>query len=99
MSQAQPVMLVDGEDDATLRAAIFDTIENQVRDGEPPQVATTLERLMADGMARDTALRYIGCALSVEFFEIVKNGAPFDGARYVRNLEALPTLPYDESEI
>ena len=99
MSEKHPVMLVDGEDDETLREAIFDTIENQIRDGEPAATAATLRRLMEGGMSRELALRHIGCALSVEFFEIVKNGAAFDLARYVGNLEALPQLPYDEDEI
>ncbi|MCC6710350.1 MAG: hypothetical protein IT492_22555 [Gammaproteobacteria bacterium] len=100
MSKAHPAMLLDGEnDDATLREVIFDTIENQIRDGQPPATAATLQRLMDDGMSRELALRYIGCVLSVELFEIVKHSKPFDNARYVSNLEALPELPYDEDEI
>ena len=54
---------------------------------------------MAAGEPRDNALRYIACALSVEFFEILHHDGLYEEARYVQNLQALPTLPYDESEI
>ena len=58
-----------------------------------------MQRLLASGEPRDNALRYIAWALSVEFFEILHNDARYDEARYVRNLRALPQLPYDENEI
>lgn len=99
MGEAAPKMLIDSEDDPAIHAAIFDTIENQIRDGEPAETAATLQRLMSQGLSRERALGYIGCALSVEFFEIVEHQGAFDLARYVANLRALPALPYDESEI
>ena len=99
MSQTRPMMLVESEDDPVIHQAIFDTIENQIRDREPAETAATLERLLAAGESRDIALRYIACALSVEFFEIIQHGTAFDEARYMRNLQALPALPYDENEI
>jgi len=99
MINPHPTMLLEIEDDPAIHQAIFDTIENQIRDHEPAETALTLHRLMAAGASRDTALRYIACALSVEFFEILQNESPFDEARYVRNLEALPALPYDETEL
>lgn len=99
MGKAGPTMLVESSDDAEIHQAIFDTIENQIRDHHPAETEITLQRLMAAGESREMALRYIGCALSVEFFEILENDGAFDEARYVRNLKALPALPYDESEI
>ncbi len=92
-------MLVESEDDPEVHQAIFDTIENQIRDRHPAETELTLQRLMTAGESRDNALRYIACALSVEFFEIIENEGAFDEARYVGNLKALPALPYDESEI
>lgn len=99
MLDPQPVMLIESSDDAEIHRAIVDTIENQIRDQQPAETALTLARLMAAGESREVALRYIGCVLSVEFFEILENDAVFDEARYVRNLKALPLLPYDTSEI
>ncbi|MBX9609549.1 MAG: hypothetical protein K2Y51_25290 [Gammaproteobacteria bacterium] len=100
MNDQYPRLLVDeSEDDGKVLEVIFDTIENQVRDGEPPEVAATLARLQGEGHSREQALRYIACALSVEFFEILEHGARFDGERYADNLAALPALPYDEDAI
>lgn len=92
-------MLVESEAAGEIREAIFAAIENQIRERTPPEVELALQRLMASGEPRDNALRYIACALSVEFFEILHNDALYDEVRYVRNLRALPQLPYDENEI
>ena len=99
MTDKLPTMLATSEDDPAVARAIFDTIENQIRDDDPPAADAALQRLTAAGMARDTALHFIACALSVEFFEILENDGAFDATRYAGNLDALPALPYDESEI
>ena len=98
MSDRSPALLVD-ESDAEVVRVVFDTIENQLREGDPPAVAETLARLVAAGHSRELALRHIACVLSVEFFEILEQGGRFDGERYARHLAALPDLPYDEDEI
>ena len=85
-----------GEGSDLARAAIFEVIENQIRDGIPPQVAESLRRLEAGGHSREEAMKLIGCALSVELFETMKSGKPFDEERYVNNLKNLPQLPWDE---
>ena len=99
MAKHEPTMLVESEGGPEIRQAIFDAIENQIRDRTPPEVELALARLLALGEPRDNALRYIACALSVEFFEILHNETGYDEARYVRNLQALPQLPYDENAI
>lgn len=78
------------------REAIFEVIENQIRDGKPPQVSETLRRLEAGGHSTEEAMKLISCAVSVELFEIMKYGKPFDEDRYVDNLKNLPQLPWDE---
>jgi len=81
-------------------AEIFLAVENQLAENNPPQVARTLERLLAEGINREEALKYIACALSIEIFEALKHGATYDEARYLRNLARLPELPWeDEQEI
>ena len=45
MTQTRPTMLVESEDDPVIHQAIFDTIENQIRDREPAETAATLEQL------------------------------------------------------
>lgn len=75
-------------------------VENQLAENNPPQVAWTLERLLVEGIQREEALKYIACALSVEIFQVLKHGATYDEARYLRNLARLPELPWeDEQEI
>ena len=81
-------------------AQILLAVENQLAENNPPQVAWTLERLLVEGIRREEALKYIACALSVEIFEVLKHGATYDEARYLRNLARLPELPWeDEQEI
>ena len=81
-------------------AQILRAVENQLAENNPPQVAWTLERLLVEGIQREEALKYIACALSVEIFEVLKHGATYDEARYLRNLDRLPELPWeDEQEI
>ena len=42
---------------------LTETVENQIRDNNPPEVRVTLDRLMAMGESRENAMRYIGSAL------------------------------------
>ena len=73
---------------------LFETIRTQIRNDDPPETALTLDRLCAEGHSEEEAMTLIGCALSVEIFEIMKNGGIFDLERSRRNLERLPALPF-----
>lgn len=101
MQSEWPKSLVD-DDSAEGReasAALLAIVENQLRDATPTAVPETLARLMALGHTRALALHLIACAFSVELFEILERKSAYDEARYLRNLAALPALPYDEDEI
>ena len=78
------------------RAAIFEIIENQMRDANPPETKRTYDRLIADGHSREETMKMIGCVVSSEIFDIVKHGESFDLSRYVAALHALPELPWDD---
>ena len=93
MPSPEPLVL---DDSAEARAVLYDTIENQIRERNPPETAATLARLQSLGLSRGDAVRYLACVLSVEFFEIVEHQSSFDLARYQANLAALPALPYDD---
>lgn len=101
MSRRKPVSLIarNAPDDADGETALIAIVENQLRDGTPPAVRDTLKRLMDAGEIRDTALRYIACAMSVELFEILERKGSYDEARYLAHLRALPALPYDEDAL
>ena len=78
--------------------AILEAVENQLESNDPPKTRQTLERLMADGIERDEALKYIACALSVEIFGALKHSEPFDPERYDKNLDGLPDMPWEDEE-
>ncbi len=100
MKKREPIVRADTQDGQLPGEAIVETIENQIRENNPPETNQTLKRLMALGESRENAIRYIGSALSVEIFEALKNQSPYDEVRYIRNLKALPKLPFDnEGEI
>ena len=81
-----------------LRRAILDVVNNQLRDGTPPETAATLERLIHEGHSRKQAMELIGGVVACEIFAVLKQGRPYDGARYVAALQALPRLPWDSPE-
>jgi hypothetical protein len=73
-----------------LQRAILDVVENQLRDGTPPETRATLARLMADGRSREEAVKLIGCVVSAEIFDVLKNREPYNETLYLAALRALP---------
>ena len=84
------------EDSERARAAIFEAIDTQLAEGEPPETAETLDRLMNEGHDRDEAYRLIGSVLADEVFRIMKHEREYDAERYIRLLKKLPQMPWDE---
>lgn len=80
------------------RAVIFEVIETQVRNNDPPETRQTLDRLIGAGHSRAEAKRLIACVLATELFDVMKSEKPYNNARYVANLERLPELPWEEGE-
>jgi len=76
-------------------AAMYEVVDNQLRDGEPPETKQTLERLLAEGHSRSEARRLIAAVVSSEIFEVLKHKRPYDQARYVAALARLPKMPWD----
>ncbi len=90
MDEDQPI---DPEHSEEVRAALLRAVETQVRDGDPPETAQTLERLMGEGYPRDEAVRLIGFVLADELFQIMKQEREYDHERFVRLLTRLPETP------
>jgi hypothetical protein len=80
-----------------LRRALLEVVENQLRGGMPPETRATLDRLVAAGHTREQAVELIACVVSCEVFDVLKSGRPYDEARYLAGLRALPRLPWDGS--
>ena len=77
------------------KAAIFEAIDNQLRDLTPPETKQTFDRLLAEGHSSTEAKRLLACALAAEFFAMMKAKQPYDQARYIESLHRLPKLPGD----
>ena len=96
MPKKQPIVQVETEDGQRAGEAMVEAVENQMRDDDPPEVNQAMSRLLTLGETRENAMRYIATVFSVEVYETMKNHTLFDVSRYVKNLNALPKLPYDE---
>lgn len=76
-----------------LRQQFLETVENQLRDNDPPETRRTLQRLMADGYSEAAAKDLIAACVSAEIFTVMKENRPYDEKRYVGWLDRLPELP------
>lgn len=81
-----------------LRRALLEVVENQLRDGTPPETCATLDRLIGEGLSRDQAVELIACVVSAEIFDVLKSGQPYQESRYLAGLRALPRLPWEDEE-
>lgn len=77
---------------AELRRALLEVVENQLRDGRPPETRNTLDRLIADGFSRKEALELIACVVTSEIFDVLNSDQPYDEGRYLAGLRALPPI-------
>ena len=75
---------------------MFEVVENQLRDNDPPETRETLERLVGDGHSPSEAKRMIASVVAVEMFDIMKSEQAFDLSRFVEQLQRLPEPPYEE---
>ena len=81
-----------------LNAAIMKVVDNQLRGNDSPQTGQTLKRLMAIGHSENEAKRLIACVVSAEIFDVLKQQQPFNLERFVKALDKLPTLPWEEEK-
>lgn len=78
-----------------LKAIILEVVDNQLRANDPPETRSTLERLIEEGYSEEKAKELIGCVVTSEIFDVMKNKEEFDPARYRAALAKLPQLPWD----
>lgn len=78
-----------------LKAAILEVVSNQLRANDPPETRLTLNRLIKEGYSEKDAKELIGCVVSSEIFDVLKNREEFDLKRYVAALNKLPKLPWE----
>ena len=90
--------MTESKGDPQLQAAIMKVVENQLRNNDPPQTRQTFERLLAAGHTEDEAKRLIACVVSAEIFDVLKRQEPFNLDRFVKALDRLPAMPWEEEE-
>ena len=78
-----------------LKAVILEVVDNQLRANDPPETRLTLERLIKEGHSEETAKELIGCVVTSEIFDMMKNMKEFNPERYRAALAKLPQLPWD----
>jgi hypothetical protein len=78
-----------------LKAVILQVVDNQLRANDPPEIRSTLERLIKEGYSKEQAKELIGCAVTSEIFDILKNKKEFNLERYRAVLAKLPQMPWD----
>ena len=83
------------EPNEKLREQIFEIIKNQLRDNDPPETKATYDRLRKQGYDDFKTRQLIGQCLSIELFDVMKFGKPYNNDRYVNNLKALPEELFD----
>ena len=89
-------MIMSADDGSPLAGAmILEVVENQLRDGDPPETKQAYDRLVSEGHSDEDAKRLIGCVVAAEAFDILKKQEAFDPERFVRALNNLPEIPED----
>ena len=83
------------ETNEILREQIFEIINNQLRDNDPPETKDAFDRLRKQGFDDFQTRQMIGQCLAVELFDVMKFGKPYNNERYIKNLLALPKEPFD----
>jgi len=87
---------MDSDAKRSLNRAILETVENQLRDLDPPETKETFDRFLDAGYSDEEARELIGYVVAAEIFEILKYMKPFDHQRFVNALRRLPELPQEQ---
>lgn len=86
---------MDSSHNERLQQAILAVVDKQISEADPPETATTYNRLQSEGHSPEEAKKLIGFVVGSVFFSVVRKGAKFDGANFVRLLNALPKPPWE----
>lgn len=77
------------------KAVIMEVVNNQLKANDPPETRSTLERLVAEGYSEKEAKELIGCVVTSEIFDIMKNEEEFNLLRFVSALNKLPQIGWE----
>ena len=89
------VTIMNRKSSRVLNKVIMEVVENQLRDGTPPETKQTLDRLLSDGIEEPEAKRLIACVVVTEIYDVLESKQPYNRERFVQALHRLPKLPED----
>ena len=72
-----------------LQALIFEVVDYQIRDGNPPETKVTYERLKASGYTDIEIKKKIGGLVLSHLYDMLRDLVPMDIEKYVRDLKSL----------
>jgi hypothetical protein len=81
---------MDNDNKMNVRDALFETIQNQIDRNNPAETKAAYDRLIREGRDHDDAMRLIAFVLVKEMNDMLKSSRPFNEARYMKALKALP---------
>jgi hypothetical protein len=81
-----------------LHDTIISAVDNQLKANNPPETKKTLQRLIGLGYSEQDSKKLIAQCISVEIFRAMKFDESHDEERYKRNLNNLPSPPFDDDE-
>lgn len=87
---------MDMENNAELRAAYIELVENQIRENEPPETRQTYDRLCTEGFTESNAKILIASVIAYETYLSMKSDTQFNHDRFVRHLNKLPEQPFED---
>lgn len=72
-----------------LQKLIFEVVENQIRDNNPPETKATWDRLEAAGYTDLQIKKKIGGVIAEHLYYVMKDKVPMDMEKYIRDLKGL----------
>ena len=72
-----------------LQKLVFEIIDNQLRDNNPPEVKATYDRLKDAGYTDKQIHKKIGGVFVEHLYYVMKDNVPMDTEQYVKDLRAL----------
>ncbi len=76
-----------------VKDALLDVVENQLRDGTPPETKETYDRLILDGTTDEEARRLIATVILYEMHAVTVSEQTFNLERFIAALRNLPEIP------
>ena len=83
------------ESSRTLNSAVLEIVDNQLREENPAETKKTYRRLIDQGYSDQEARNLIGCVVTSEICDVLKQQKPYNQRRFVRALRRLPKLPWE----